>query len=148
MTLADITLVAFTLCNSFRVLAYLPQIATAARDRSGAQAISFATWGLFLLSNVSAVAYALVNKDDWTMAAVFLANGAGCTTILVIGVWKRYQYRRRHVPAAPVVRASLGIAAAPTSRATLAFAPGLRPAAVTAVTASRRRRSHTRYRRS
>ena len=76
MTPADITLAAFTLCNSLRVLAYLPQIARAARDPGGAQAISFATWGLFLLSNVSAVAYALVNKDDWTMAAVFLANGA------------------------------------------------------------------------
>jgi hypothetical protein len=59
MTPADVTLVVFTLCNSLRVLAYLPQISRAARDRSGAQAISFMTWGLFLFSNISAVAYRL-----------------------------------------------------------------------------------------
>jgi hypothetical protein len=89
MTPADITLAAFTLCNSFRVLAYLPQIAKAARDGSGAEAISFATSGLFLVSPASAVAYALVNKEDWTMAAMFLANAVGCDIILIIAAWKR-----------------------------------------------------------
>jgi hypothetical protein len=63
MTAADFTLIAFTLCNSFRVLAYLPQIAKAARDPTGAEAVSFTTWALFLFANVSAVAYALVNKE-------------------------------------------------------------------------------------
>ena len=95
MSAADITLVVFTLCNSLRVLAYAPQIAKAARDNSGAQAISFATWGLFLFANVSAVAYALVNKEDWTMAAMFIANAAGCTAILMIGAWKRSVHRGR-----------------------------------------------------
>jgi hypothetical protein len=84
MTAPEITLAVFTLCNSLRVLAYLPQITRTATDRSGAAAVSFTTWSLFLFSNVSAVAYALVNKHDWTMAAVFLANAAGCTTILAI----------------------------------------------------------------
>ncbi len=93
MTAADITLIAFTLCNSFRLLAYLPQIAKAAKDPGGAQAISFSTWGLFLFANISAVAYALVNKDDWTMAAMFLGNAAGCTAILLIAAWKRSQCR-------------------------------------------------------
>jgi hypothetical protein len=92
MTAADITLAAFTLCNTLRVLAYVPQINRAARDRSGAQAISFATWGLFLFANISAVAYALVNKDDWTMTAMFLANAAGCSTILLIAAWKRSRH--------------------------------------------------------
>src|SRR5581483_3304683 len=73
-------------------LAYLPQISRAARDRSGAQAISFMTWGLFLFSNISAVAYALVNTQDWTMAAVFLGNAAGCAAILVIAGWKRSRH--------------------------------------------------------
>jgi len=95
MTAADITLAIFTLCNSLRVLAYVPQITKAATDRNGAQAVSFATWGLFLFSNISAVAYALVNKDDWLLAAMFLANGAGCAAILLIGAWKRSQHRGR-----------------------------------------------------
>src|SRR5882672_11330656 len=62
MTIADITLAAFTLCNSLRVVAYFPQIARAARDTSGAEAISFGTWGLFLVSHTSATAYAVVNQ--------------------------------------------------------------------------------------
>src|SRR6267142_2697097 len=53
MTLADITLAIFTICNSLRVLAYAPQIVKAAADRGGVEAISFMTSGLFLLSNVS-----------------------------------------------------------------------------------------------
>ena len=97
MTIADITLAAFTLCNSFRVVAYLPQIARAARDRSGAEAISFGTWGLFLVSHASAAAYALVNQQDWMMASVFLGNAAGCGAILLIAAWKRSRYRRRQI---------------------------------------------------
>jgi hypothetical protein len=94
MTPADITLAAFTLCNSLRVVAYVPQITKAATDQSGAQAISFATWSLFLFSHVSAMAYALVNKDDWTMASMFLANAIGCAAIILIGAWKRSQHRK------------------------------------------------------
>ena len=75
MTFADITLAVFTICNSIRIVAYVPQITKAATDQDGAQAISFTTWGLFLVSNSSAVAYALVNKADWMLASMFLAKG-------------------------------------------------------------------------
>jgi hypothetical protein len=95
MTIADITLAAFTLCNSLRVVAYVPQIAKAARDRSGAQAISFGTWGLFLVSHASATAYALVNNNDWTMASIFLGNAIGCCAILLITAWKRSRHRQK-----------------------------------------------------
>jgi len=97
MTVADITFVIFMLCNSLRILAYVPQIARAAKDPNGAQAISFATWGLFLVCNVSAVAYAVVNKADPTMAIVFTGNGFGCCAILLIGAWKRAQHTNRFV---------------------------------------------------
>ena len=95
MTIADITLAVFTLCNSLRAVAYVPQISKAARDRSGAEAISFGTWGLFLVSHASAMAYALVNKEDWTMALMFLSNAIGCAAILLIAAAKRVRYRRR-----------------------------------------------------
>ena len=94
MAIADITLAVFTLCNSLRVVAYVPQITKAARDRSGAEAISFGTWGLFLVSHASAMAYALVNKEDWTMASMFLCNVAGCGAILAIAACSRSRYRR------------------------------------------------------
>lgn len=95
MTIADITLAAFTLANGLRVVAYVPQIARAAKDRNGARAVSFETWGLFLVANASAIAYALVNQQDWTMALVFLGNAAGCAAILLVGLWKRSQYAAR-----------------------------------------------------
>jgi uncharacterized protein with PQ loop repeat len=72
MTLADITLAVFTLFNTLRFLAYVPQIARALKDRSGAQAISLGTWSLFFVSHLSAMAYAIVNQHDWTMATLFL----------------------------------------------------------------------------
>jgi hypothetical protein len=97
MTIADITLAVFTLCNSLRILAYVPQIARAAADRNGAEAISFGTWGLFLFSHVSAIAYALVNKEDWTMASIFLGNAIGCGAIIVITACKRSRHRRRRM---------------------------------------------------
>ena len=95
MTIADITLAAFTICNSVRVIAYVPQITKAATDEDGAQAISFTTWILFLISNASAMAYSLVNQSDWMMASMFLANAVGCTAIILVGAWKRTQHRCR-----------------------------------------------------
>ena len=64
MTVADITLAVFTLFNSLRFLANVPQIAKAIKDQSGAEAISFGTWALFLVSHLSAMAYAIVNQGD------------------------------------------------------------------------------------
>jgi hypothetical protein len=97
VTLADLTLLAFTSCNTIRVVAYLPQIWKAATDPNGAQAISFLTWGLFLASNIATAAYAWVNRGDAIMAVVFVANGIGCLTILALAGWQRATFRRRAV---------------------------------------------------
>jgi len=99
MTGADITLTVFTLSNSLRVLAYVPQIVKASTDRSGAQAISLGTWGLFLVSHASAMAYAFVNKGDWTMASMFLLNAMGCSVVLLIALRKRAQFRTERIAA-------------------------------------------------
>jgi len=95
MTIADTTLAVFTLFNSLRFLAYVPQIAKAAKDQSGAEAISFGTWSLFLASHASAMAYAIENQGDWKMASLFLSNALGCGAILLIAAWKRSRHRRR-----------------------------------------------------
>lgn len=94
MTVADITLAVFTLFNSLRFLAYVPQIAKAMKDQSGAEAISFGTWALFLVSHLSAMAYAIVNQGDWAMALLFLSNAVGCGVIIMIAGWKRSRHRR------------------------------------------------------
>jgi hypothetical protein len=89
MMIADITLAAFTFCNSLRFAAYVPQITRAIRDQSGAEIISFGTWSLFLISDASTMAYALVNNEDWGLAFMFLGNVIGCSAILFIADWKR-----------------------------------------------------------
>jgi hypothetical protein len=95
MTIADITLAIFGLCNTFRVLAYVPQIVKAATDKDGAKAISLATWALFLVSHLSAAAYASINAGDWTLAGVFLGNAVGAGAILISAAISRWRYRTR-----------------------------------------------------
>jgi hypothetical protein len=94
MRFADITLAVFTFFNGLRFLAYAPQIAKAIKDQSGAEAISFGTWALFLASHASAMAYAIENQGDWTMASLFLVNALGCGAILLIAALKRSRHRR------------------------------------------------------
>src|SRR4030081_710646 len=100
MTIADITLAVFTLFNSLRFLAYLPQIAKAIKDQSGAEATSFGTWGLFLASHASAMAYAIENQGDWKMASLCLSNALGCAATLAIAAWKPPRHRSRASPPA------------------------------------------------
>ena len=98
MPLEDITMAAFAACNSLRLFAYLPQMRKAAKDRNGASAISFTTWGLFLVANLSTAAYAIVNQSDWWMAGCFVLNAFCCLLILIIAGFKavRHAQRRSH----------------------------------------------------
>jgi hypothetical protein len=97
------------LFNDLRFLAYFPQIAKAIKDRSGAEAISFGIWALFLASHAPATAYAIENHGDWTMASLFLSNAIGCGTILLIAAWKRSQHRKRSAGEAAQQREPLGL---------------------------------------
>jgi hypothetical protein len=70
MHFQDITMILFAACNGIRVVAHLPQIHKAFTHRNGASAISRTTWGLFLIANVSAVAYAIVNRSDYLVGSL------------------------------------------------------------------------------
>ena len=94
MTTADFTLMAFTLCNSLRVLAYVPQIWKAAIDDGGAKAISYTTWTLFLISHLTTAAYAVTNKDDAALALMFVMNAAGCAAILTTALLRRHLHKK------------------------------------------------------
>jgi|SRR5262245_36464395 hypothetical protein len=95
MSLEEITLALFAACNSVRVVAYVPQILKAATDTNGASSISFMTWSLFLLTHLSTVAYALINRSDWGLAACFAGNAVCCVAILAVAYWKRRHHARR-----------------------------------------------------
>ena len=89
MTLADVSLTAFTLLNSGRVIAYLPQMIRIYRDPHGAAAVSIATWALFASANVATVCYALFVVADLIVAVVFAMNAIGCVAIVVMTIVKR-----------------------------------------------------------
>lgn len=95
MVLTDITMFAFSGLNSLRMIAYIPQIVSAARDGNGCPAISYSTWAMFMAAHVSAVAYSLVNVQDTHMALVFTVNATCCAAILAVVFFKRRQYARR-----------------------------------------------------
>jgi hypothetical protein len=94
LTPGEVALAAFTLCNALRLGAYLPQIVRIGRDAGGATAISYTTWGIFTVSNLSTVAYALITLGDPRMALVFGVNAACCVGVLAITAVKRAQVRR------------------------------------------------------
>ena len=73
MHLEDITLALFAACNFIRLFAYLPQIYRTATDKNGASAISYTTWGLFLIANLSTIAYALGFEDPAYFSRVYAA---------------------------------------------------------------------------
>ncbi|HWE21827.1 MAG TPA: hypothetical protein VG758_32400 [Hyphomicrobiaceae bacterium] len=85
----------FATCNSVRVVAYLPQILKAAADKNGASAISYTTWSIFLAAHLSTVAYALINRSDWGLAACFAGSATCCATILAVACWKRHEHAKR-----------------------------------------------------
>ncbi|HEY0336939.1 MAG TPA: hypothetical protein VGC70_06315 [Burkholderiales bacterium] len=93
MTAADVAIGAFTLCNSVRVFAYIPQIVLIGRDKTGVAAISYSTWGLFVASHLSTVVYAAVAVHDLKMALIFVANTVCCAAILGLTYYKRRQHR-------------------------------------------------------
>jgi hypothetical protein len=84
------------------LVAYIPQIRKAAIDTNGASAVSYTTWLLFLVANLSTVAYALINRSDWEMAACFAGYAVCCSAILAIAYWKRCSHARQVRHAGPL----------------------------------------------
>ena len=92
MNIYDLTLALFAICNSARIIAYLPQIYKAATDSNGASGVSGMTWSLFLIAHLSTIAHAILNLGDWWLAACFAGNAVCCVAILAVSWWKRRQY--------------------------------------------------------
>lgn len=88
----DVILGVFTLVNSLRILAYVPQMLSAARDANGASGISYATWSLFLVSHLTTITYAIVYLGDAVMALIFLGNALACLAVIAITFVKRRRY--------------------------------------------------------
>lgn len=82
----------FAASNAVRLFAYIPQLVRIVRDTTGAMAISYWTWGLFAVSHLSTVAYAVVVIDDSTVALIFSLNTAFCVAIVGMTAFKRWRF--------------------------------------------------------
>jgi hypothetical protein len=89
MSIASLSLTAFTVLNGARIVAYIPQIMCLCRDRGGAASVSMVTWGMFFSANLATVVYALAVIDDRVVAGVFAANAVACIAIVGLILRKR-----------------------------------------------------------
>jgi uncharacterized protein with PQ loop repeat len=107
VTPADAALAMFTVCNTLRVVAYVPQIVKIGRDRQGALAISYSSWTLFGVSNLSTALYGVLVVQDWRLSATFGASALCCLAILVMTAWKRIAFAQAAPRIAPQADAVL-----------------------------------------
>ena len=87
------TLVAgiFSITNTFRIVAYIPQILRLAREPMAAHGVASSTWLMFFASHVATVAYAVIIVRDVAMAIVFLGNAIACALIVGLTLWRKQQ---------------------------------------------------------
>jgi uncharacterized protein with PQ loop repeat len=86
---AELAVVFFTICNTMRAFAYLPQLVRVLRDREGAAAISCPAWFLFSLANASTVIYAGFVLHDRITTTIFLINTLFSSAVLVATLLQR-----------------------------------------------------------
>jgi hypothetical protein len=92
MTLAEISLGAFSAFSGLRLVSYFPQIYRVARDANGASTISYSTWLLWTGSNLSTGCYAAINLGDRLLAACSGLYALCCVLVIVMTAIKRRRY--------------------------------------------------------
>jgi uncharacterized protein with PQ loop repeat len=92
MMSSDIVYDLFTVCNTLRLVSYLPQMYKIARDTSGASAISYSTWILWTAANGSTAIYSFTNLGDITLAWTNGVNALCCTAVITLTAFKRRRF--------------------------------------------------------
>ena len=109
MTATDVIVVAFSVCNSLRLFAYLPQLVSVLRDGNGASGVSLVTWTLFTVANGSTTAYAFAVVVDMRMTMLFAFNTLFSFAI-AFGTLVKRRARRKRSLAAPRISSLTGTA--------------------------------------
>ena len=95
MTGPDAIWIMFATFSTVRLVSYAPQILRIARDCNGASAISYATWLIWLGTNVATALHAAVNLHDTWLAFVSAGYGVSCAAVIALTAYKRLSHRRR-----------------------------------------------------
>ena len=95
MTLAEVSLGAFSAFSGLRLVSYFPQIYRVARDANGASAISYSTWLMWTGSHLSTGCYAAINLGDRLLAACSGLYALCCVLVIVMTAIKRRRYSGR-----------------------------------------------------
>jgi hypothetical protein len=147
MELSHVTFLLFAGFSGLRIVSYLPQIYRVATDGNGASAISYSTWSMWTVANVTTALYAAVNLRDLYLASVSIVYAVCCVVVLGLTFIKRRRYAcgnasgssrrpssRGHTP--PLENLSLGLVAATV--AALAIGLGAAWTIIDGASASRR----------
>ena len=95
MTLAEVSLGAFSAFSGLRLVSYFPQIYRVARDANGASAISYSTWLMWTGSHLSTGCYAAINLGDRLLAVCSGLYALCCILVIVMTTIKRHRHSGR-----------------------------------------------------
>ena len=87
--LADIVWFGFMIGSGLRVLSYIPRIWRIAADNTGAAAISYTMWGLWVAAYVTTAVYAAAGLHNTWLAFASAIYAACCATVMVLTALKR-----------------------------------------------------------
>jgi hypothetical protein len=85
----DLIALAFGVFNLLRLASCFPQIVAVARDQSGATAISFSCWTIWVGVKASTGLYAWVKLADAALGSVSAFNALCCLAVLLLAAYKR-----------------------------------------------------------
>ena len=89
--------------NATRVVTYVPQIVAAWRCTDGARAISLLTWGSWVVSHLTSLAYGTLVLHDPFFVAITMINLLGCSTITAIVAIHRWRLRQQEASGPPPI---------------------------------------------
>lgn len=98
MTLAEVSLGAFSVFSGIRLVSYFPQIYRVTRDSNGASAISYSTWVMWTGSHISTGCYAAINLGDIFLATCSALYALCCISVVCITFVKRRYYAQSSNP--------------------------------------------------